>query len=223
MGFLIKRHSSGSRAKGAFFEENLNFYSNLRQRNKVFYKIVDLEQGTKEWLAWRSQGIGASDAPAIMGEGIWKSSATLMKEKCGRTKASFINRAMARGSALEPKARRCYEEKVGIRVYPVCLQSVEHDWLRASLDGLATDGRTVVEIKCGESCYRKTSKSQAVPKYYYGQLQHILAVTHLPSIDFYCYFPGQTGVHLCIPRDDFYIKRLLDTEYQFWQEVCENR
>jgi len=189
----------------------------------VFYKIVDLEQGKKEWLAWRNQGIGASDAPAIMGESIWKSASTLLKEKCGETKAGFMNRAMARGTALEPKARKNYEAKVGIRVYPVCLQSVEHEWLRASLDGLTSDGSTVVEIKCGESCYRKTAKSQTVPKYYYGQLQHILAVTHLPSIDFYCYFPGQTGVHLCIPRDDSYIRRLLDKEDQFWKEVLKNR
>ncbi len=130
---------------------------------------------------------------------------------------------MARGTALEPKARRIYETKVGVRVHPVCLQSVEHEWLRASLDGLTEDGSTVVEIKCGESCYRKTSKSQAVPKYYYGQLQHILAVTHLPSIDFYCYLPGRPGVHLCIPRDDLYIDQLLDAEYQFWQAILKNR
>jgi putative phage-type endonuclease len=193
------------------------------RRKSLSYNIIALEQGTKEWLAWRSQGIGASDAPAIMGESIWKSAATLMEEKCGRQKKSFINRAMARGTALEPKARRNFETKVGIRLYPVCLQSVEHEWLRASLDGLSADGRSVVEIKCGERCYQKTSKSQAVPKYYYGQLQHILALTDLPSIDFYCYLPGEKGVHLSIPRDDLYIDRLLDAEYQFWQEILKSR
>ena len=31
------------------------------------YKIIILQQGTFKWLEWRSQGIGASDAPAIMG------------------------------------------------------------------------------------------------------------------------------------------------------------
>src|SRR5690606_2655687 len=30
--------------------------------------LVDLEQGSPEWLAWRAEGIGASDAATIMGE-----------------------------------------------------------------------------------------------------------------------------------------------------------
>ena len=32
-------------------------------------KIVNLEQGTKEWLDWRKFGITATDAYTIMGHG----------------------------------------------------------------------------------------------------------------------------------------------------------
>ena len=46
------------------------------------YIKVSIQQGTKEWLEWRSQGIGASDAPAIMGENPWKRPETLLQEKC---------------------------------------------------------------------------------------------------------------------------------------------
>jgi len=35
------------------------------------YIEIDLAQGSSEWLAWRNQGIGASDAPKIIGE-IWQ-------------------------------------------------------------------------------------------------------------------------------------------------------
>jgi putative phage-type endonuclease len=189
----------------------------------MFYAIVNLRQGTKEWLEWRSQGIGASDAPTIMGENPWKSAAHLLQEKCGGTDTNFKNRDMERGMSLEPEARRHYETKVGIRIVPACLQSVKYEWLRASVDGLATDGSTVVEIKCGESAYRKASISRAVPDYYYGQLQHILAVTNFRWIDFYCYLPEQPEVHLRIPRDDSYIKRLLYAESLFWQKILANR
>jgi len=34
-------------------------------------KVVDLEQGTPQWLAWRRAGIGASEAPVIMGLSPW--------------------------------------------------------------------------------------------------------------------------------------------------------
>ncbi len=197
--------------------------NSVRPRSTKSYTIVNLKQGTKEWLEWRGQGIGASDAPTIMGENPWKTAAYLLQEKCGETNTNFKNRAMERGIELEPEARKSYETKVGIRVNPACLQSAKHEWLRASVDGLAADGSAVVEIKCGESIYRKASTSRTVPDYYYGQLQHILAVTHLTSIDFYCYLPGLPEVHLCIPRDDRYIKRLLDAEYLFWQKILKNR
>ena len=77
------------------------------------YTIIDLEQGTPAWLEWRSQGIGASDAPTIMGENPWKRAADLLDEKCGKLKSNS-NAAMVRGSALEPEARRRFEAKVGL-------------------------------------------------------------------------------------------------------------
>jgi putative phage-type endonuclease len=186
------------------------------------YIIVDLQQGDREWLEWRSQGIGASDAPTIMGENPWKSPKDLLEEKCG-WKTISTNAAMARGTALEPEARKRYEATVGILVVPACLQSVKYEWLRASVDGLAMNGSSVVEIKCGESVYRKASASRAVPDYYYGQLQHILAITNLQNIDFFCYLPERPEVHLRIARDDRYIENLIDTERLFWEQILQNR
>ena len=186
------------------------------------YIIVRLQQGGSEWLQWRSQGIGASDAPTIMGENPWKTPKDLLEEKCGWKKVP-TNAAMARGTALEPEARKSYEARVGFPVVPACLQSGKFDWLRASLDGLAFDRSSAVEIKCGESVYRKASANREVPSYYYGQLQHILAITDLPSIAFYCYLPERPEVHLTVERNESYIKRLVDTEGLFWEEILKHR
>ena len=41
--------------------------------NATSFLLVNLEQGTDDWHAWRRQGIGASDAPTIMVENPWKS------------------------------------------------------------------------------------------------------------------------------------------------------
>ena len=187
------------------------------------YIVVDLEQGTMEWRNWRKNGIGASDAPAIMRENPWKSPEKLLSEKLQKTDTDFQNAAMARGAALEPEARRRYEEINRVKVLPVCLQSTKYDWLRASVDGLAVDGSTVVEIKCGESVYKKASNYNEVPNYYFGQLQHILAVTGLPHIDFFCYLPRRPEVHLQIRRDDNYINRLLVAEKAFWDNLIRHR
>ena len=44
-----------------------------------------------------------------------------------------------------------------------------------------------------QSFVRATSQTRSAPDYYYGQLQHILAVTGLDSLDFWCYWPGSGG------------------------------
>ena len=190
--------------------------------NTLSFTIVELEQGTDEWRAWRHKGIGASDAPTIMGENHFKSAAQLLKEKREPARESFQNEAMARGIQLEPEARRRYIVKTGRDVRPACLQSTRHDWLRASLDGFAINHGSVVEIKCGQSVYRKASQSRSVPGYYYGQMQHILTVTGLDSLDFWCYWPGCSELLLPVERDNAYIERLLNKELEFWRLVQRN-
>ena len=186
------------------------------------FTIVELEQGTSEWREWRHKGIGASDAPTIMGENPWKSAEELLREKRGPARDGGQNAAMARGTQLEPEARRRYIARKGTDFRPTCLQSNQHIWLRASVDGISADANAVVEIKCGESVYHKTSQYRSVPDYYYGQLQHILAVTGLASLDFWCYLPGRPELLVPVARDVKYIERLINVELTFWNNVQRN-
>lgn len=183
------------------------------------FTTVDLEQGTREWLEWRHNGIGASDASTIMGQNRFSSAAALLKEKRDPVRDSFQNEAMALGRRLEPEARKRYIAETGKDVRPVCLQSTRYDWLRASLDGLTVDHDAVVEIKCGRSAYWSTARSGSVPTYYYGQLQHIMAITGLDSLDFWCYWPDNPEILLPVERDDDYIEVLLSKELKFWNDV----
>ena len=186
------------------------------------YTIVRLDQRSAEWHRWRRDGIGASDAPTVMGENPYSSRAALLYEKLtgDAMPQSF---SMSRGVSLEPEARRHFEQLMGLRLAPLCLQSTALDWLRASLDGLSTDRSRVVEIKCGQAAYRTTALTGQPPGYYYGQLQHILAVTGLESIDFVCYLPERPLLHLTVPRDEPYIAALLLAESLFWEQVLAER
>jgi putative phage-type endonuclease len=196
---------------------------------------IDLDQGSAEWLRWRHGGIGASDAPALMGENPWKSAARLLKEKTapppaghGRAPVNAPGRgipstigssAMARGNALEPHARALYCEHAGVSAEPVCIQSNARPWQRASLDGLCSQSGRLVEIKCGDKVYALTAETGTVPRYYVGQLQHILAVTGYASIDFWVWLPGLEPLLLTVPRDDAYIARLNTAEAEFAARV----
>lgn len=189
------------------------------QTSNPKFVVVDLEQGTREWLEWRHNGIGASDASTIMGENRFSSAAALLREKRGPVGEPFENEAMALGKRLEPEARKRFIAKTGKDVRPACLQSTQYHWLRASLDGLTVNHDAVVEIKCGRSAYWSTAKTRSVPDYYYGQLQHIMAVTGLDTLDFWCYWPDNPELLLPVERNDDYIELLLSKELQFWNDV----
>ena len=89
------------------------------------YTVISLKQGTREWLEWRHQGIGASDAPIIMGESTWMWPDALRIKKRLPVRDEGPTQAMATGIALEPEAQRHYCDKAGIIVEPVCVQSLE--------------------------------------------------------------------------------------------------
>jgi putative phage-type endonuclease len=189
--------------------------------NIAAFSLVDLEQGTPAWLDWRRGGIGASDAPTIMGENPWKSARALANDKLNRRGNGWTNAAMSEGNRLEPIARAAYAIASGVMAEPACLQSSTHGWMRASVDGLCLKTKRAVEIKCGKASYEKTAQSRKVPKYYVGQLQHILAVTGYDAIDFCVYYPGCEMIHFPVARDNDYIARLQLAEEKFWR-VIEN-
>jgi len=107
-------------------------------------KIVNLRQGTAEWLAWRDLGVSASDVATILGENPHKTPWSLWAERTGlqEKEVGYFCRQGKRG---EPVMRRWWEEKRDTLLFPACAEG-PNPRLRASFDGLDDDG-IPVEIK----------------------------------------------------------------------------
>jgi putative phage-type endonuclease len=186
-------------------------------------RIEQLQQNTPEWHCWRRQGIGASDAPVIMGETPFKTPRALWTIKTGRAQEAPAGPAARRGQELERFARRAYERQTGIQVEPLCLVHQELEWMRASLDGLSFDGATLVEIKCPLSARDRTSAQQGrIPSQYHAQLQHQLEVSGAERAHYWS-FHGTEGILLEIRPDREYVRRLIEAETAFWQRVKDDR
>lgn len=179
------------------------------------YHILALVERTEAWWQWRRTGIGSSDAASILGfkpaktvERLWRDKLQLVSDD----RRSFAREQAAR---LERTARAAYVQALG-PVAPVCVQSTDRPWQRASLDGLSADGERVVEIKCGLAAFERASARRRPPPHHFAQLQHILSVTGLPAIDYWCYVPSRTPLWLEVHRDEPFIQRLLLAEEAFW-------
>lgn len=184
------------------------------------YLILDLVERTPAWWEWRQGGIGSSDAPTILGEKPAKTAERLLLEKQNPLKDSGRNFVREQGAALERKARAHYCQTMGVTVTPACVQSIARPWQRASLDGLSADGERVVEIKCGGAAYQRAAARKRPPRHHFAQLQHILAVTGLPVIDYWCDWPQRPPLRLEVQRDEAYLERLLSAEEVFWKRLC---
>ena len=148
-------------------------------------------QGSRAWLEWRKKGLGASDAPIIMGVSPWKTPLQLYLEKTGQVESEPAGWAAERGNRLEPVARKAYEkmraDDVGAFKFPA--ETFEMgEYLRASLDGFNKELNRGLEIKCpGKETYERALKGE-IPIYYYWQIQHQFHVTGADLIDYCVYY-----------------------------------
>jgi putative phage-type endonuclease len=185
-------------------------------------RIERLHQNTREWLRWRLEGIGSSDAPVIMGESNFKTPRALWSIKTGRAVEVGDNPAARRGRELEQRARSAYETRIGVQMEPACLVHEELNWMRASLDGFSFDGSIVLEIKCPSSRRDQAAALEGrIPAHYYAQIQHQLEVSRAEEAHYWS-FDGTTGTLVRAQPDRGYMARLIEAEAAFWQKVVEN-
>ena len=105
-------------------------------------RIVQLTQGSPEWLEYRRSRRNASETAAVMGLSPWSTPYQLWLEKTGRASAK-VTHAMQRGTELEPSARAAYEERSGLVMQPLVIEDGAYS---ASLDGMTLAGDLVLEI-----------------------------------------------------------------------------
>lgn len=122
--------------------------------NDIF-KAYDFEN-EQQWLKGRMNGIGGSDASAVVGMNPYKSNIDLFEEKIGRVIPKDISDkpCVIYGKKAEEYIRELF--KLDYPEYQVehhefrILQSKDHPFMQASLDGELTDqeGRKgILEIK----------------------------------------------------------------------------
>ena len=140
-------------------------------------KIIELEQGSQEWLSWRKTVITATDCPAILGSSPWSTAYKSWQRKLDLAEEQKSNDAMERGKRLEPIIRDRFIKKYLINMTPVVVECSEYEFLGASLDGLSDCGKYILEIKTGGNNLYKMALEGTIPLYYMHQMQHQLLTT----------------------------------------------
>jgi putative phage-type endonuclease len=181
------------------------------------------------WLENRRAGIGASDAPAVLGVGMFgRSPITVYADKVAPESETRDNEAMWWGRELEPliisRAKQLgLDEHI---VHDGCMY--HHDqrhWQMATFDALIRDERRkdVIPVEVKFVPMRESAWDDGVPADCLVQVRHQISVADAPF--------GYIVALLCNPvrfvwqkieRDmEFEQEILLPAEEEFWQRVVE--
>lgn len=187
------------------------------------------------WLARRVHGLGASDAPVILGLSKYRSPFQLYHEKLGLAPADPAESEAAEwGLTLEAPLTARFERETGrVTLAPPAHMIYQHntiDWLLASIDrwqhaigpsGTPIEGWSPLELKTSNWALDKDWKEEA-PLAYQVQLQHQLAVSGGSMGSIAGLIGGQKFVWTDIERDQAFIDILLAEEAKFWQRLLNH-
>ena len=228
---LNARHSSEELPKSKVDDKAVKPSANQSTTPKRLVNTKSLSR--EDWLQFRKQGIGSSDAAAACGIHPYLSMLELWMIKTGRM-SSDIDESnnngiegyspLYWGNTLEPMVAKYYQEHTGNKVRRVnaILQHPDPDnhFMLANLDYAITgsDKVQILECKTAGEHGAKLWK-HGVPLYVTCQVQHQLAVT------------GKTAAHICVlicgheakiykvERDERLIASITEHERLFWQYV----
>lgn len=205
---------------------------------------MDLTQNEKEWYEWRLRGIGASDAPIIMGKSKYMTKLELWDQKFKKEppkpedmEPNFIQK---KGHRLEAWARPGIEFSTGLTWKPALFEHKSFPFIRASLDGWNPEALEVWECKyMGKDLWNALADeskhlSERIPVQYFDQLMQQFFVTgakkiHLTGvkeekIDEVKQLKQYTLTIDRLPEFEEYINRTLAPElFSFWKSVQDGK
>ena len=200
----------------------------MEQTNDGAGLPVGVDTERERWLRWRKQGIGGTDAAAIIGEGydgrgpldvyIEKTSDAIDEPAPGSDLALILER----GRELEPHVAARFERETG-RVLALIGPATHRDFDfvrgspdRGSLDQFGTvDG--IVELKTAAAPAFQRMKLDGLPKRYWIQLQHYLEIYGVERGSFAVLQPDSWKfLHFDVQRDREFGALLVARLVEFW-------
>lgn len=180
----------------------------------------------EEWLELRKQGIGGSDAGAIMGVHPYKGMFGVWADKKGYGEAVEDNEAMRQGRDLEDYVARRFSEKTGLTVrreYGM-MRSRNHPFMLANIDRRIKGKRAGLECKTSRDIYMKRYRNGEFPMEYYCQCLHYMAVTGWDAwyLAVLVYGTDLLIFKICREEAQDDINQLVEAEEAFWTRYMED-
>lgn len=186
--------------------------------------IVGPEPHTDEWHAWRSSGIGASEAAAACGLSPYETPLHIYGRKTGMLPPIEDNDAMRLGRLLEPVVIEEFTRRTGNEVdqapCPV-MRHGDHPFILATPDAILAGG-DLLEAKTTTWRIAKQLGEEGtdfIPEHWLCQAQQQIAVTGADRCHLAALIDGRTLRTFIVERNDNLIALLVSAEQELWERI----
>ena len=181
--------------------------------------ISTLGMTRDEWLAERRNGIGGSDAGAVVGLNKYRNAFDVYADKLGITEPVPDNEAMRQGRDLEEYVAQRFCEETGkkVRRRNAMIINTDYPFARANVDRMIIGENAGLECKTANVLSLQRYKNGEYPSEYYCQCVHYMAVTGAERWYLAVLVFGTEFKIFTIDRDEEEIQALMQAEKLFWE------
>lgn len=182
--------------------------------------ISTLNLDHEEWLRYRKQGIGGSDAGAVCGLNPYKTAMEVYHDKTTDEVERVDNEAMKQGRAFEEYVARRFMEATGkkVRRSNAIYCDEKNSFMIADVDRLIVGENTGLECKTASPFMADKWKDGRIPMSYQIQCHHYMSVCNADSWYIAVLIYGKEFKYYRIERDEQIIEDLIQIERSFWNE-----
>jgi len=183
---------------------------------KVLVKTLGLSH--EDWLSYRRQGLGGSDAGAICGLNPYSSPMNVYIDKTSDEISLKDNEAMRVGRDLEDYVAKRFMDASGLKVRRAnaIFMNEKYPHLLANVDRMIIGENIGLECKTASPYSSGKYKDGELPAHYMMQCYHYMAVTGADAWYIAVLILGQEFKFARIDRDEEIIENLIKIETDFW-------
>jgi len=187
--------------------------------------VPTLNLDKKEWLKYRKQGIGGSDAGAVCGLNPYRTAMQVYQDKTSEETEEIDNEAMRQGREFEDYVARRFTEATGkkVRRANAMFYHEKYPFMLADVDRMVVGENAGLECKTASSYMVDKWKDEKIPLSYQIQCLHYMAVCGAEAWYIAVLIYGKEFKYYRIERDEEMIADLIRIEEDFWQNYVLKR
>ena len=180
--------------------------------------VSTLNLDKENWLRYRKNGIGGSDAGAVCGLNPYRTAIQVYYDKTSEEIEETDNEAMRQGRELEEYVARRFCEASGkkVRRANAMFYDEKNPFMLADVDRMIVGENAGLECKTASPYMAEQWKDGSIPISYQIQCYHYMAVCRADAWYIAVLIYGREFKYYRIERDDEVLENLIRIEKEFW-------